>query len=179
MVVIDLILHVSLLNLIACSPFDNLDRTNYRKNEIPFTGDKPVNVTVQVYFYSVGPIDEADFTFETGFYLRQWWTDQRLRFNSTKPLRTTSLDDLIWIPNTSAADSHSVTNFPNAIRTVVEPSGNVYVSRRLKVVSTCEMNLNNYPMETQTCHLLFETCEFFSLCLFLFFPREIIFFILI
>ncbi|XP_057310827.1 gamma-aminobutyric acid receptor subunit rho-1-like [Hydractinia symbiolongicarpus] len=139
---------------------ERLQALNYEKAERPFHGKSSVNITVQVYIYMVGPIDEEHFTFESGFYLRQWWRDPRLQRNDSSTLHATSLDHLLWIPDTTVFDARSLTMFNDAIRTVIEPNGVVYTSRRLSTKTHCNMDLSFYPMDTQTCALIFENFAF-------------------
>ncbi|XP_057310828.1 gamma-aminobutyric acid receptor subunit rho-3-like [Hydractinia symbiolongicarpus] len=137
-----------------------LKKINYEKAERPFHGNRSVNVTVQVYIYMIGPIDEEHFTFESGFYLRQWWEDPRLKRNISSIVHATSLDHLLWIPDTTVADSRSLRRFDDAIRTVIQPNGMVYTSRRLSTKTYCNMDLRLYPMDTQTCELILENFAF-------------------
>ncbi|XP_057310519.1 gamma-aminobutyric acid receptor subunit pi-like [Hydractinia symbiolongicarpus] len=137
-----------------------LKAMHYEKAQRPFHGNSPVNVTVQVHIYMVGPIDEKHFTFESGFYLRQWWEDPRLKNNDSSTFHGTSLDHLLWIPDTSVYDADTLTKFNDAIRTVIEPTGVVYTSRRLSTKTHCNLDLNFYPMDTQTCKLILESYAF-------------------
>ncbi|XP_057311039.1 gamma-aminobutyric acid receptor subunit alpha-2-like isoform X2 [Hydractinia symbiolongicarpus] len=150
-----LLLLLSISNFVQASTLleAQLKEIKYEKYQKPRSA---VNITVQVYVHSLGKIDESDFTFEVGFYLRQWWNDPRLASKKFHTIRTTSLDKLIWTPNTSVLDSHQTKEFKNAIRTVIEPNGEVYVARRLLAKSRCEMNLKYYPMDLQVCHLTLE-----------------------
>ncbi|XP_057310831.1 gamma-aminobutyric acid receptor subunit rho-1-like isoform X2 [Hydractinia symbiolongicarpus] len=138
-----------------------LEAIKYEKSQRPFYGTGNVNVTVQIFVYLIGPINEVDFTFEIGFYLRQWWVDPRLAFNNTSEIfHATTLDHLIWIPDTSVYHSREVRIFENAVRAIIKPSGAVYYSRRLTSKIHCHMDLTFYPMDTQECHLTFENYAF-------------------
>ncbi|XP_057310835.1 ligand-gated ion channel 50-like [Hydractinia symbiolongicarpus] len=75
-------------------------------------------------------------------------------------LHATTLDHLLWVPDTSVHDARSLTRFDDAVRTVIKPSGGVYVSRRLSTKTHCNMDLSFYPMDTQTCELIFESYAF-------------------
>ncbi|XP_057311041.1 gamma-aminobutyric acid receptor subunit rho-1-like [Hydractinia symbiolongicarpus] len=137
---------------------EELKKRGYEKNERPYFASTSVNISVQLFVHSIGPIDEHDFTFVVGFYLQQWWMDPRLASNST--LHSTSLKNFIWLPDTSVQDARKVKEFPDAVRTIVQPSGLVYYSRRLEATTICEMDLKFYPMDTQKCELIFESYAF-------------------
>ena len=62
--------------------------------------------------------------------MRNWWIDPRLASATEAIHRTTSLDHLIWLPDTSVYDSTNEEYFPKAIRTILKPDGSVYTSRR-------------------------------------------------
>ena len=87
---------------------------------------------------SMGPVDETTQTFAFDCYFRQFWTDPRLKFNST-----TSLDQLamnwaflnkIWRPDTFIVNGknsylHKMTVPNRFIR--ISPSGRISYSQRL------------------------------------------------
>ena len=94
-----------------------------------------VNIAVR----SMGPVDELSQTFTLDCYFRQFWTDDRLTFNST----TSQLDELamnwaflnkIWRPDTfifNGKDSylHKMTVPNRFIR--ISPMGRISYSQRL------------------------------------------------
>ena len=61
-------------------------------------------------------------------------------------IHSTSLDNIIWIPDTSIADSQDVKQFDNAVRTEINlKTGKVYLSRRyLLILITKHFNFSEY-----------------------------------
>ncbi|KAF4518768.1 hypothetical protein B566_EDAN006172, partial [Ephemera danica] len=101
------------------------------------------------------------------FYFRQFWTDERLRFESKdvgseKSEMISIRSDLVpklWVPDTffvneKQAQKHSVPNENGFVR--IHHSGAVTQSMRLSVTAICPMNLQYFPMDLQQCHLEIE-----------------------
>ena len=119
----------------------------------------PTVIMVNLAIRSMGPVDESRNIFTLDCYFRQYWTDARLVFNSTK------LDELtlnwqflswIWRPDTyflNGQDSylHKVAVPNRFIR--VAPNGKVSYSQRLTITARCRMNLRKFPHDSQSCPL--------------------------
>ncbi len=46
-------------------------------------GGPPVTVTINLAVMSLGPVDENKQTFSLDCYFRQYWVDERLKYNAT------------------------------------------------------------------------------------------------
>ena len=102
-----------------------------------FTGD-PVTVGVTLYILSIGDLSEKfmDFTFD--MYFRQFWSDNRLRFNGSnfnidKLVVGAEYIRLIWVPDTffvneKVATFHKATTENQFLR--ISQSGDVLRSIR-------------------------------------------------
>ncbi|KAG7250577.1 hypothetical protein CRUP_018753, partial [Coryphaenoides rupestris] len=123
----------------------------------------PVGVDVQVE--SLDTISEVDMDFTMTLYLRHYWKDERLSFRSNTNQSMTfdgRLIKKIWAPDLFFVHSkksfiHDTTTDNIMLR--VYPDGKVLYSLRVTVTSMCSMDLSRFPLDTQTCSLEIESCE--------------------
>nr|XP_053626173.1 uncharacterized protein LOC128684056 [Cherax quadricarinatus] len=115
---------------------------------------------------SMGPISEKDMKYSMECYLRQEWSDDRLRFNG--PLQQLTLNikmlEALWKPDTYFHNGlgsyvHMTTRPNKLIR--INQSGDILYSMRLTIKAKCPMELRNFPMDKQSCPLVISSCEFF------------------
>ncbi|XP_053130433.1 gamma-aminobutyric acid receptor subunit gamma-4 isoform X1 [Hemicordylus capensis] len=95
-------------------------------------------------------------------FFAQTWYDRRLRFNSTLKALTlnTNMVSRIWIPdtffrNSKRADSHWITT-PNQLLRIWN-DGKVLYTLRLTIEAECLLQLQNFPMDTHSCPLVFSS----------------------
>ena len=64
----------------------------------------PVQIQINMYIKSLGPISETEEDYVMDLYFRQMWTDSRLKFNASSGLTEFSLNWLflekVWKPDT-------------------------------------------------------------------------------
>ncbi|KAJ7334515.1 hypothetical protein OS493_014838 [Desmophyllum pertusum] len=139
----------------------------YDKRLRPNFGGRPVNVSVTVFIEFIGDIDEINMEFTTIMYFRQYWKDERLRYNNTGYSKRLAFNPemlkFIWVPDTHFPGikdglKHDVTDANEVIR--LWPDGSVLYSMRLKITSQCPMDLRNFPMDKQKCHLNIEAFSY-------------------
>ncbi|XP_057291821.1 glycine receptor subunit alpha-3-like [Hydractinia symbiolongicarpus] len=151
------------VTLVSSSVLDFIDKQiktgKYDKRLRPYSGGPSLSVKHQLYIISLGPIETTTFTFETEFYLRQWWTDPRIIFNASKTQLNSKIqpESIIWIPDLTIINARKVEFYHSAVRTVLKGDGTVYISQRLKAKCNCLMDLTYYPMDTQKCQITFES----------------------
>ncbi|XP_060746265.1 gamma-aminobutyric acid type A receptor subunit zeta [Tachysurus vachellii] len=133
----------------------------YNKYLRPFFGSSPVTVGMSLDIASIDTISEINMDYTATIFLRQRWTDERLRFDGNKSL---SLDgrlvELLWVPDTFIVDSkksflHDITVENRLIR--IFPNGTVLYALRITTTVACSMDLTKYPMDKQTCTLQLES----------------------
>jgi len=93
-------------------------------------------------------------------FIRQWWHDPRLKFKQGSISFNGNPKNLIWLPDLFIRNSRAVTmhsSTTETIRTTVDNSGDVYMNARMNAVCQCKMDLKRYPMDNQTCHMIFES----------------------
>ncbi|XP_028968513.1 gamma-aminobutyric acid receptor alpha-like [Galendromus occidentalis] len=116
---------------------------------------------------SMGPISELDMEYSMDCYFRQKWKDERLRFRrfateTMKEVSNISLSikmlDKIWKPDTyffngKGSYLHTITQ-PNKLLRISD-NGDVLYSMRLTIKAKCPMKLESFPMDRQSCPLMF------------------------
>ncbi|EDO25880.1 predicted protein, partial [Nematostella vectensis] len=96
-----------------------------------------------------------DFTLD--LFLRQVWSDPRLRHGEPRHHTLTGTDKhLIWLPDTfilnvKEAYHHHVPSDNSQV--AIEADGDVMYSIGMRATAGCEMDLSSYPLDTQTCQL--------------------------
>jgi hypothetical protein len=103
--------------------------------------------------------------FTTTLYLRLLWKDGRLAYNSISNKSVTlsyRQFDRLWTPdvfvrNLKAGVFHTITVPNRLIR--LSPDGTILFSQRLTLTLACGMNLENYPMDSQTCRIELGSCK--------------------
>ncbi|XP_052721052.1 glycine receptor subunit alpha-2-like isoform X4 [Crassostrea angulata] len=102
--------------------------------------------------------------FKMSFFLRQRWYDDRLayaeRFNFSKVELDNRVMSKVWIPdlyikNEKKSEVHAVT-VPNKLMHLY-PDGLVVYSMRVTGTFSCQMYLQKYPLDQQTCSMQMES----------------------
>ncbi|NXU29745.1 GLRA4 protein, partial [Thalassarche chlororhynchos] len=149
-------------------PSDFLDKlmgrtSGYDARIRPNFKGPPVNVTCNIFINSFGSITETTMDYRVNVFLRQQWNDPRLAYREY-PDDSLDLDpsmlDSIWKPdlffaNEKGANFHEVTTDNKLLR--IFKNGNVLYSIRLTLILSCPMDLKNFPMDIQTCHMQLES----------------------
>ncbi len=143
------------------SILDQLFNSGYNQRIRPGLGGPPLDVEINVAVRSVGPVDEQRQIFSLDCYFRQYWTDPRLKYNSTRlkelPMNWAFLTK-IWRPDTYIVNGkqsylHKMTVPNRFIR--IAPNGRISYSQRLTVKARCQMDLRKFPLDSQQCPLEF------------------------
>ncbi|KAJ7310319.1 hypothetical protein JRQ81_007225 [Phrynocephalus forsythii] len=135
---------------------------NYDNKLRPDMGIKPTFIDVDIYVNSIGPVSVIHMEYTIDIFFAQTWYDRRLRFNSTLKVLTlnTNMVSRIWIPdtffrNSKRADSHWITT-PNQLLRIWN-DGKVLYTLRLTIEAECLLQLQNFPMDTHSCPLVFSS----------------------
>ena len=100
--------------------------------------------------------------------MRQIWRDDRLAFAGHEQNHGRSVTlhhrqfDRMWTPdvfirNLKNGLFHTITVPNRLIR--LSPDGTILYSQRLTLTLSCDMILNKYPMDNQTCKIELGSCE--------------------
>ncbi|XP_053230562.1 gamma-aminobutyric acid receptor subunit gamma-4 isoform X2 [Podarcis raffonei] len=135
---------------------------NYDNKLRPDISIKPTFIDVDIYVNSIGPVSVIHMEYTIDIFFAQTWYDRRLRFNSTLKALTlnTNMVSRIWIPdtffrNSKRADSHWITT-PNQLLRIWN-DGKVLYTLRLTIEAECLLQLQNFPMDTHSCPLVFSS----------------------
>ncbi|EDO47783.1 predicted protein, partial [Nematostella vectensis] len=121
----------------------------------------PVVVTVGFTLLSIDTINVIDMDFSMDMFLRQEWYDQRLDHKTNETVFLSNhVMDKIWLPdsyfvNAKDAKFHTVTTDNKMI--MLSPGGRVQYNARVSVRLYCDMELRDFPMDTQYCPVVFES----------------------
>ncbi|KAG9486132.1 hypothetical protein GDO78_008940 [Eleutherodactylus coqui] len=150
----------------------------------PGFGGSAIPVGIDVQIESIDSISEVDMDFTMTLYLRHYWKDERLSFQSTNNRSMTfdgRLIKKIWVPDVFFVHSkrsfiHDTTMENIMLR--VYPDGNVLFSLRITVSAMCFMDFSRFPLDTQNCSLELESWWYNRLFINFILRRHIFFFLL-
>ncbi|KAI3411809.1 hypothetical protein GPALN_001874 [Globodera pallida] len=134
-------------------------REVYDKQSTPTQNERiPTSVKLAMYIEGIGSFRTHTMDFQLDVYLQQFWKDPRLAHNESSRIliRDKSILDRIWHPdvyfaNARIAQFHEVTQ-PNFL-VWIEPDGSILYDTRVSMIVICAMNLKNFPLDSQWCHL--------------------------
>jgi len=138
-----------------------LDPNSYDSRVRPNEGSSPVKIVINGFIASLTSLSESDMDFTIDMYLRQTWTDDRLKHNSSKYLVVPPrFVDKIWYPdlffsNEKRGELHTITQPNRYIRITKE--GEVLLSQRFTLTLSCPMALHKFPFDSQKCGLKMES----------------------
>uniref|UniRef100_A0AC34F9N0 Uncharacterized protein n=1 Tax=Panagrolaimus sp. ES5 TaxID=591445 RepID=A0AC34F9N0_9BILA len=142
-----------------------LNGTGYSKFRVP--SDTGVDVSVEFWMETVNTIDELSNDFEMDLYINEIWLDPALNFEHLFPCKQNlslgyQVLERLWTPNSNFINSKTASilasPFPN-ILLVLYRNGTIWVNYRVRVKGPCFMDLSNFPMDVQTCNLIYESQE--------------------
>tara|TARA_B100000787_G_scaffold169624_1_gene161405 strand:+ start:1344 stop:2480 length:1137 start_codon:yes stop_codon:yes gene_type:complete len=129
---------------------------NYHNDIIP---SHDVTVSVGMAIRSHNNINQIDGTITSNIWLRQWWTDETLKWDQSKNNISSIIvqtnpehERSVWIPdlyvyNTAEKPMDELT-YSHA---TVTSNGNVFWSRPGMIRTSCVFDLANFPFDTQVC----------------------------
>lgn len=135
---------------------------DYDKDVRPSKGIEPLRVEVDLYVESFANIAEADMEYTLFGYLRHYWTDKRFAGKYQEPilLMGSTLENA-WIPDTYISNSREsnlrLKDSEAQSSLLVSPDGLLFYSKGVKIVASCDMRLEDFPMDTQQCELILSS----------------------
>lgn len=165
-----------------CKLFE-IDKSHYRKEYPPLTSSQnPTQVEVNMTLLSIGSFHEIEMTFKVSFLISLKWYDNRITFyNLNKDTagennvgHNLALD--IWIPKLMFGNSlvetqikndgfsfievlregNPTVNSPNELNAneMYDGAENPFVYKRIYTLDlNCEIELEDYPVDYQTCYI--------------------------
>ncbi|PIO66303.1 Neurotransmitter-gated ion-channel ligand binding domain protein [Teladorsagia circumcincta] len=143
-----------------------LNGTGYNKFRIP--QDEGMTVYVEIWIQAITSIDELTNDFEMDIYITEKWLDPALNFERLSPCKgNLSLNhqvlDRLWTPNSCFINSKVAQIHDSPFRSVflmLFPNGTVMVNYRVRVKGPCSLELSNFPLDLQTCGLIYESFNY-------------------
>jgi len=138
-----------------------LDPSTYDSRVRPNENGAPVKVTVNFFVASFDSLSETNMDYTVNVYLRQKWTDNRLRHNFTDPLMVPpKFVQKLWAPdlffsNEKKGHLHIITQPNRYIR--IAKDGEVLLSQRYSLTLSCPMALHKFPFDSQKCKIVIES----------------------
>ncbi|XP_059473950.1 glutamate-gated chloride channel-like [Neocloeon triangulifer] len=120
------------------------------------------DVSINMHILDFHSIDDEDQEFSVSMYIRQRWTDPRLKFESSSEVRQVVLNERekIWVPDTFFVNERK-TKFSDALTENsflrIDSDGKVLYSTRLHTTLSCPMNHAKFPFDKQTCSFVLES----------------------
>ncbi|EDO35410.1 predicted protein, partial [Nematostella vectensis] len=136
----------------------------YDRRIRPGSKGEPVVVYVDMYVSNIWAMQEMNMDFTIDIYLRQYWRDERLQFETQTPgamlTLSSDINKQIWVPSTyflatKKAYFHDVTTDNYLLQ--VKPDGSLFYSIRLTITTSCRLDLRDFPHDTQSCSLSLES----------------------
>ncbi|XP_075999330.1 5-hydroxytryptamine receptor 3A [Genypterus blacodes] len=151
-----------------CSTVRLLDHLNLMKHNDMLADVRPVhdwrtptNVTIDAVIIGILEVDEKEQTLTTHSFFSMTWMNEFLNWNSTNfcgikevPVRRAKLwtPDILTYQDTSDVGSMRMSPF-----LTLKSTGMVYSSAIQRLTSTCELDLNMFPFDRQTCFITFSS----------------------
>ncbi|CAG9540885.1 unnamed protein product [Cercopithifilaria johnstoni] len=122
---------------------------SYDRRIRPNYGRAPIEVNVTIHVTMISAVSEVSMDYTVALYLRQFWRDNRLAFESADERELTIGIDFIksiWVPDTFFPNEkksffHKATTHNSFLR--IDNRGNAFRSIRLTVTADCPMNLHS------------------------------------
>jgi hypothetical protein len=119
----------------------------------------PELVSLQFYLTRIQDLIEVEKSFALEGYMRLWWNDPRLAYNaSVAPDGFMAFQEdeqtALWLPDLYWEDSREV-EFGGGHGALmwVTPSGDVWWSRKGRIVVRCDLDFRYVPFDVQTCKI--------------------------
>ncbi|WKY08246.1 hypothetical protein Q1695_007616 [Nippostrongylus brasiliensis] len=130
--------------------------------------DEGMTVFVEIWIQAITSIDELTNDFEMDIYITEKWLDPALNFERLSPCKgNLSLNhqvlDRLWTPNSCFINSKVAQIHDSPFRSVflmLFPNGTVMVNYRVRVKGPCSLELSNFPLDLQTCGLIYESFNY-------------------
>ncbi|VDL72586.1 unnamed protein product [Nippostrongylus brasiliensis] len=127
-----------------------------------------LQVIVELTVQSITEISEFSSSFKADVWFSQIWRDPRLDFTGRNycikniSLAAHKLPQL-WSPNVCFVNSKKVeihSSPSQNILLLVFPNGTVWLNFRVSLIGPCKLDLTYFPMDRQSCNLVFESYSF-------------------
>ena len=116
---------------------------------------------------SISEISEVNMDMTVTMTVRQVWEDSRLDLRELPGINylvlPPGLAKLIWVPDIFIEGSkksfiHATTVDNQSMR--IKDNGTIDYTVKITATMLCEMELYYFPLDTETCYIVFQSCKF-------------------
>ncbi|XP_014243858.1 glycine receptor subunit alpha-4-like [Cimex lectularius] len=144
----------------------------YNKNERPpsSSSSKLFDVKIKIYVYHLKASSKRELDIEIQMLLEMSWLDTRLNYSNLETgimnlMGEKFLLDTIWVPHiylTNEKDSAVMGFLRKDDLISISPSGFVVFTTRLRTSLTCQLQLEKFPFDQQSCQLIMDSWRYNS-----------------
>uniref|UniRef100_M3ZUB0 5-hydroxytryptamine receptor 3A-like n=1 Tax=Xiphophorus maculatus TaxID=8083 RepID=M3ZUB0_XIPMA len=160
---------VAALNCTNPSPesmFKELDDQLFRKNLIPPVASfsEPLNVTISLTVVGILGVDEKVQTMTTFLWQVLEWKIAGLSWDEQEcgTERVSVLREKLWVPDVHISEFMDEDKSPQTPYVYLNNTGHVYDDKPIRVVSSCKLEIYNFPFDIQSCSLTFGSYLHFA-----------------
>uniref|UniRef100_A0A3B3YUU9 Neurotransmitter-gated ion-channel ligand-binding domain-containing protein n=1 Tax=Poecilia mexicana TaxID=48701 RepID=A0A3B3YUU9_9TELE len=153
---------VAALNCTSPSPeslFKELDNQLFRQN--PFrpvaSFSEPLNVTIGMTVVGILGVDEKTQTLTTFLWQVLEWKIAGLSWDEQEcgTERVSVLREKLWVPDVHISEFMDENKSPQTPYVYLNNTGHVFDDKPIRVVSSCKLEIYNFPFDIQSCSLTF------------------------
>ncbi|OCT84393.1 hypothetical protein XELAEV_18022546mg, partial [Xenopus laevis] len=144
---------------------------NISLDKIPGAGVRPVKnwqtiseIFVDMSLYTVVDLDTSSQTLITYVWLTLEWTNEFISWKPNDFCGITdfiTLGDTLWKPDLYIYEmTESDDKTPVIPYTIVQNDGKIIISKPLRIISSCNIDIFKFPFDTQTCSLTFGSYSY-------------------
>lgn len=143
--------------------YNNFFRS-YNRHKLPHRGG--VEVRIEIHVQDISTLDEMTSEFDVDIMFSEMWSDPGLRFNKTAvckkniSLEYSYFKKKVWYPNTCIVNAKNARIHQSPgdnVFAIIYDNGNVWTNYRMRVRGPCELNFVDFPLDRQSCSLVFES----------------------
>nr|CAB3248029.1 gamma-aminobutyric acid receptor subunit rho-2-like [Phallusia mammillata] len=124
----------------------------------------PIKVGLALMIESITDISEKNMDLTFTLRMHETWTDTRLRFRSRLGMKSivlpSRLISKLWVPDLYIIGSKSSfvhkTTVDNLVMRLFS-NGQIFYSVKITTTVACQMSLYNFPLDTESCSLMFQS----------------------
>uniref|UniRef100_A0A0N5AWG8 Ligand-gated ion channel 50 n=1 Tax=Syphacia muris TaxID=451379 RepID=A0A0N5AWG8_9BILA len=127
-----------------------------------------VDVFVEFWIQDITSINEITNDFEMDIYINEMWMDPALKFDQFSACKENlslkhQVLERLWTPNSCFINSKVAEIHESPFRSIfllLYKNGTVWTNYRVRVKGPCAMDLTNFPMDIQSCNLIYESFNY-------------------
>ncbi|XP_061612214.1 acetylcholine receptor subunit beta-like isoform X3 [Phyllopteryx taeniolatus] len=121
---------------------------------------KPTVVSLEVILYAILDVREIDQTFIPYVWIFTSWHNEHISWDPEQfcGIKSISLPtELLWKPDLTIEEMIEKDKAPPSPHLTIFSSGSVHVQNDQVLLSTCKMNIYQFPFDRQSCNLTFKS----------------------